>query len=66
MTWESIAGRWHHLKGQAKQTWGQLTDDDLEMIQGRREELIGRLQERYGLSRDDAERQVRAWERTVR
>ena len=46
-----------------KQQWGKLTDDDLDVIGGRREELLGRIQNAYGMSRDDADRQIREWEK---
>ncbi len=49
-------GKWKQLRGKMKEKWGNLTDDDLDRIQGRKENLIGRLQERYGKSRQDAER----------
>jgi uncharacterized protein YjbJ (UPF0337 family) len=50
------------VKGKARQQWGKLTDDELDLIEGRREELVGRIQEKYGIARDEAERQVRDWE----
>jgi uncharacterized protein YjbJ (UPF0337 family) len=62
MNWDRIEGNWKQFKGQARQQWGKLTDDELEQIKGHREELVGRIQERYGIARDEAERQVRAWE----
>ena len=58
MNWDRIEGDWKKLKGRIKQQWGKLTDDDIDVIDGRREELIGRLQNAYGVARDDAERQV--------
>ena len=48
-----------------KEKWGQLTDDDLTMIAGKRDQLVGRVQERYGLAKDEAEREVKEWERTM-
>lgn len=62
MNWDRIEGQWKQLKGTVKQEWGKLTDDDLSFINGKRDELVGRIQERYGIARDDAERQVREWE----
>jgi uncharacterized protein YjbJ (UPF0337 family) len=53
-----MAGQWKQMKGKVREKWGDLTDDDLDMINGRREQLIGKLQERYGLARDAAERQA--------
>jgi uncharacterized protein YjbJ (UPF0337 family) len=63
MNWDRIAGNWKQFKGAAKTRWGQLTDDDLTMIDGKREQLVGRIQERYGIAKDEAERQIDEWER---
>jgi uncharacterized protein YjbJ (UPF0337 family) len=65
MNWDRIAGNWKQAKGTVKQEWGQLTDDDLTTIGGKRDQLVGRVQERYGIAKDDAERQVAEWERTT-
>jgi uncharacterized protein YjbJ (UPF0337 family) len=62
MNWDRIEGNWKQFKGRARQQWGKLTDDELEQIKGHRDELVGRIQERYGIERDEAERQVRDWE----
>jgi uncharacterized protein YjbJ (UPF0337 family) len=56
---DRVAGNWHQIKGKLKQQWGKLTDDDLKVLEGRGEELAGKLQERYGLARDEADRQVK-------
>jgi len=64
MNWDRIEGQWKQLKGAVKQKWGKLTDDDVSFINGKRDELVGRIQERYGVARDDADRQVKDWERT--
>jgi uncharacterized protein YjbJ (UPF0337 family) len=63
MNWDEIKGNWKQIKGKAQQQWGKLTDDDLQVAEGHREELVGRVQERYGVARDEAERQVSEWER---
>jgi uncharacterized protein YjbJ (UPF0337 family) len=63
MNWDRVEGNWKTFKGQVRQQWGKLTDDDLDVIAGRREELIGRIQNAYGMARDEAERQVTAWEK---
>jgi uncharacterized protein YjbJ (UPF0337 family) len=63
MNWDRVEGNWKTLKGQVQQQWGKLTDDDLDVIAGKREELLGRIQHAYGMSRDEAERQVSAWEK---
>ena len=61
MNRDIFEGRWKQLKGQAKQKWGELTDDDVEAIEGRQEELVGRVQARYGIAREEAKREVDAW-----
>jgi uncharacterized protein YjbJ (UPF0337 family) len=63
MNWDRIEGNWKQFKGQVRQQWGKLTDDDLDVIAGKRDELIGRIQEAYGMQRDEAERQVASWEK---
>lgn len=66
MDWDQIGAKWKQLKGSVKQEWGKLTDDDLDYIDGTRDRLIGRLQEKYGISRDAAERRAEEWLRTQR
>ena len=61
MDWNRVEGNWKQLRGRAKQQWGKLTDDDLAMVAGRREELAGKVQERYGIARDAARKQVDEW-----
>ncbi|MGE0563174.1 MAG: CsbD family protein [Pseudolabrys sp.] len=61
MNWDQVEGNWKQLKGKAKQQWSKLTDDDLGRISGKREELVGLLQERYGDQKESAERQVDNW-----
>ncbi len=56
MNWDIIKGRWSQMKGEARKQWGKLTDDDWSMIAGEKDKFIGKLQERYGWSRDEAER----------
>lgn len=65
MNWDRIEGNWKQMVGQARQRWGKLTDDDLDVVSGKREELIGRIQERYGMNRDEAEREVEDWSRKL-
>jgi uncharacterized protein YjbJ (UPF0337 family) len=62
MNWDQIEGKWKEIKGQAKQKWGKLTNDDLDVINGKREELIGRVQNRYGMAKEEAEKQVKEFE----
>jgi uncharacterized protein YjbJ (UPF0337 family) len=61
MNWDQIEGNWRRLKGKARQKWAKLTDDELEMIGGKKDVLIGKLQERYGMARQEAEREADLW-----
>jgi uncharacterized protein YjbJ (UPF0337 family) len=65
MNWDMVEGQWKQFKGNAKETWGKLTDDDLTSAEGKRDRLIGRLQERYGYERERAEKEVEAWSRKL-
>jgi uncharacterized protein YjbJ (UPF0337 family) len=61
MNWEQIEGKWKQFKGAVKQKWGKLTDDDLDFIAGKRDQLVGKIQERYGVSKEKAYRQIEDW-----
>ena len=61
MDWNRIEGNWKQFKGRAKEKWGRLTDDDLDVINGRQEQLESKIQERYGLAKDQAKKDVEAW-----
>jgi uncharacterized protein YjbJ (UPF0337 family) len=61
MNWDQVAGKWKQFTGSVKQEWGKLTDDDLDYIAGTRDRLIGRLQEKYGFAKDEAERRADRW-----
>jgi uncharacterized protein YjbJ (UPF0337 family) len=63
MNWEQIEGNWKQLKGKVREQWGDLTDDDFEKIAGKRDNLIGKIQEKYHISRKDAEKQIEDWMR---
>jgi uncharacterized protein YjbJ (UPF0337 family) len=65
MGWDQIKGNWKQFKGKVKERWGELTDDDFDRIEGQREQLIGRIQECYGIGKEEAERQVRDWESRI-
>lgn len=65
MNWDRISGNWAHWKGRVRERWGRLTDDQLTVVAGRRDQLSGRIQEVYGMSREDADRQLRNWERNL-
>ena len=54
-------GKWLQLKGQIKEKWGQLTDDDLDQVGGQRDQVVGRIQEKYGLAKDEVNRQLDSW-----
>jgi uncharacterized protein YjbJ (UPF0337 family) len=58
MNWDQVEGKWKQYSGKAKEKWGKLTDDDLDVIRGRRDQLIGKIQERYGIMKQEAEKQV--------
>jgi uncharacterized protein YjbJ (UPF0337 family) len=62
MNWDRIQGNWKQVVGKAKAQWGKLTDDDLDVVAGRREELAGKIQERYGIAKDEVDKQIADWE----
>ena len=66
MNFEQLEGKWKQYKGQAKEKWGKMTDDDLDVIDGRRQQLVGKIQERYGLARDAAESQADEFVRSLK
>ncbi len=59
--WDRIAGNWKQVKGSIRERWGELTDDEIEQAEGNREKLAGILQERYGIAREEANRQIDEW-----
>lgn len=61
MNWTQLRGMWNQLAGAAKRRWGKLTDDDLSVVEGDRDRLVGKIQERYGVSKEEAEQQVDDW-----
>ena len=65
MSWDRISGNWTQWKGRVRERWGKLTDDQLDVVAGRRDQLSGHIQEAYGLGKDEAERQLRNWERNL-
>ena len=65
MNWDQIAGKWSQVKGDIRQKWGKLTDNDLEVVAGSKDKLVGRIQERYGFAKEDAQRQLDDWVTTV-
>ena len=65
MNWDRIEGNWKQLKGSAKAQWGKLTDDHLDVLTGQHTQMAGRLQELYGISKDEAEKQLSQWQESV-
>jgi uncharacterized protein YjbJ (UPF0337 family) len=65
MNWDRVEGNWKTFKGQVQQKWGKLTNDDIDVIEGKRTELSGRLQERYGYAKDEAEKNIDTWLKSV-
>ena len=61
MNWDRVEGNWKQFKGKVKEQWGRLTDDDLDVIGGKKDQLTGKIQESYGISKDEAERQIDRW-----
>jgi uncharacterized protein YjbJ (UPF0337 family) len=63
MNTDQWQGKWKQVKGSIKERWGKLTDDDLDVIAGQRDQLVGRIQERYGIAKEQARKQVEDWMR---
>jgi len=61
MNSDQFEGKWKQLKGSVKQRWGKLTDDDVTSLSGKKDELVGKLQERYGITREQAQREADEW-----
>jgi uncharacterized protein YjbJ (UPF0337 family) len=64
MNWDQIQGNWKQVAGKVRETWGKISDDDFERIAGQRDQLIGAIQQRYGVAKEEAEKQVRRFEDT--
>ena len=63
MNWDQIAGSWKEMKGRAKEKWGELTNDDLDVIEGKRDQMVGLLQRKYGYAKEKAEQEIDSWTR---
>jgi uncharacterized protein YjbJ (UPF0337 family) len=61
MNWDQVEGKWKQMKGSLREQWGKLTDDDFETIQGNRDRFLGKLQERYGYTKEQAEQELERW-----
>ena len=66
MNWDRIEGNWKQFKGNAKVQWGKLTDNQLDVIAGKRDSLAGKIQEAYGISKDEAEKQLAEWQKRMK
>jgi uncharacterized protein YjbJ (UPF0337 family) len=65
MNWDQVQGKWTQMKGSVKQEWGKLTDNDLDVIAGSKDKLVGKIQERYGIKKEEALKQFDNWSRTL-
>jgi uncharacterized protein YjbJ (UPF0337 family) len=65
MDWDRISGNWAHWRNRIRERWGRLTSDELDRVAGRREQLVGRIQSAYGIPKEEADRQLRNWERNL-
>jgi uncharacterized protein YjbJ (UPF0337 family) len=63
MNWDQLEGNWKEFAGSARAHWGELTDDDWQIVKGKKEQLVGGVQKRYGIAKEEAERQVDEWSR---
>lgn len=65
MNWDEIAGNWKQFKGKAREQWGRITDDEYDKVAGKRDQMIGLVQQKYGQAKADAEREVDGWLRRL-
>jgi uncharacterized protein YjbJ (UPF0337 family) len=61
MNWDQIEGKWKQFTGSAQEQWGKLTDDDIKTMTGQKDNLVGKIQERYGIAKEEAEKQADSW-----
>jgi uncharacterized protein YjbJ (UPF0337 family) len=66
MNWDQIAGNWKQVKGVVKERWGKLTDDDVDVIAGKRDILLGKVQEKHGIAKEEAEKQLKDFEASLK
>lgn len=66
MNWDRVEGNWKQFSGQARQKWGKLTDNDWQVVAGRKDELVGRIQERYGIAREEARKEADEWAKSLK
>ena len=65
MSWNRIEGNWKQFKGKVQETWGELTDDELDQIAGKRDVLLGKIQEKYGIAQDEADKRIKDFEKSL-
>jgi uncharacterized protein YjbJ (UPF0337 family) len=66
MNWDQIEGKWKQFTGSARERWGKLTDDDMQTLTGQKDHLVGKIQERYGIAKADAEKQADEWSQALK
>jgi hypothetical protein len=66
MNWDQLEGKWKQFTGAAQAEWGKLTHDDLQKLSGTKDQLVGKIQERYGVAKEEAERQAEAWSASLK
>ncbi|GAB3095940.1 CsbD family protein [Aestuariicella hydrocarbonica] len=66
MNWDIVEGNWKKFKGKAKSNWGKLSDDRLDVIAGNRDQLRGEIQKAYGITKDEAEKQIKSFEKIIK
>jgi uncharacterized protein YjbJ (UPF0337 family) len=66
MNWDRIEGNWKQFTGHAREKWGKLTENDWSVVAGKKDQLVGKIQERYGIRRDEAETQADEWARELK
>jgi len=66
MNWDQIAGNWKQVKGVVRERWGKLTDDDVDVVAGKRDILLGKIQEKHGIAREEAEKELKAFEDSLK
>jgi len=66
MNWDQIEGKWKQFTGSARERWGKLTDDDIQTLSGKKDNLVGKIQERYGIAKEEAEKQAEDWSQALK
>lgn len=66
MNWDQVEGKWKQFTGSARERWGKLTDDDMQTLTGQKDQLVGKIQERYGVAKEEAEKQADEWTRSLK